>query len=244
MKDFTDLAPGLRHVVSDRPLEVGGAQEAGPSLIADRSAPVRAGHRRRERQRHVGVAEELALGLALEGQRVGRDQQPVAQLRDAEPMIRQRLGVIEEGPTRRADLVVVALRRGIHAELRRAVAEAIAAPIAEPAFDGLEHAVPSRSALLPSARERAFRRERTILVVGVVGQDPTACEPDLEMRERLIDQRPCGGVETHAVAVLCTVRRLTRAVADVAVQAAPALLRRRVLRGAGEKDECEEDQHG
>ena len=97
-----DLAPRLGDVVRDRPLEVLRGHEAGPSLVPGglATAPGVGRHRAGEREGHVGVAHELAARVALERQPVGRDQDPIRQLRDPEAVVGQGLGVVEERPAR------------------------------------------------------------------------------------------------------------------------------------------------
>ena len=193
-------------------------------MVANRRALGDRGNRRGKRQGHVGVAKELPFRIPGEGQCVRWNEQPIAQLRDSESVVRERLGVVKERPTGRSDFVVVALRGRVHTELRRAVAKAVAAPVAEPSLDGLEDAAPGRSALRPViSRDGADRGQGLVLVVGVVGHDPAAGETDLEVGQRLVDQRPRRRVETHAHAVGRAVVGLTRAVADVAMQTTTAL---------------------
>ena len=96
----------------------------------------------------------------------------------------------------------------------------VAGPVAKAAFQGLEHALPGGAPLLPRARQRALRRERLVLVIRVVRRDPGTRETDLEIGERLVNQRPDRGVETHARAVLGPGWRPTGVKADVSEQAA------------------------
>ena len=217
MEELADFAPGLGKVIGDRPLEVGRTQEAGPTLLARRRIlPGGIG----KGQGHPGISQELAAGIPLERQAVGRNQQPVAQLGDRQAMIRQGFVAVEEGPPGRADLVVVALRRGVHAELRRPVAEVVAGPVTQATLHGLEDAAPGGTPLRPLSCQRALRRQRPILVIGVVGSDPGAGQANLKAGQRLVDQRPDRRVEPHAYAVLGLRGRARRAEADIAMQAA------------------------
>ncbi len=156
VEELADLAPGLRNVIGDRPLEVGRAQETGPTLVAGGRVARGAV---RKRQSHPGIAQELAVGISRKRQGIGRDQQPVAQLGDAQAIVGQGLVAVEERPARRPDLVVVALRRGVHAELGRAVAEVVARPVAQAALHRLKHAAPGGTPLRPLAGQRALRAQ-------------------------------------------------------------------------------------
>src|SRR5262249_537443 len=124
-----------------------------------------------------------------------------------------------EGPAWRADLVVVALRRAVHAELRRAVAEMVARPIAEPAFHGLKDAAPGGSAFLPGSRQRALGGEWFVLLVRVVRLDPGTGQPDLEIGQRIVNERPDCGVEPHAGTVAAFGWKLLVPEPDIPVQA-------------------------
>ena len=125
---------------------------------------------------------------------------------------------VEKRPTWRTDFVVVALRRGVHAELGRAVTEVVAGPVAETAFHRLKNAIPGRTALLPGPRERALWRQRLVLVVGIVRLDPCTRESNLKIRQRLIHQRPDRRIKAHAGGVAAVGRQRLVAEADVAVQ--------------------------
>ena len=83
----------------DRPFEIGRAQETGPALPACRRV---AGGRVGEGQRHPGVPKELTVGFTVEGQGIRRNDEPIAQLGDAQSVIRQRFVAIEKGPSGRA----------------------------------------------------------------------------------------------------------------------------------------------
>ena len=133
-------------------------------------------------------------------------------------MVRQGFVAVEKGPARRSDLVVVALRRGVHAELGRAVSEVVARPVAQTALDGLKHAAPRGTTRRPSSGQRALRRKRLVLVVGVVRRDPRAGQANLKASQRPVDQRPDRGVEPHARTELGSCGRPRRAEADIAVQ--------------------------
>jgi hypothetical protein len=52
------------------------------------------------------------------------------------------------GPPRRSDLVIVTLWRGVHAELRGAVSEVVARPVAQAALHGLEYTGPRSTTTL------------------------------------------------------------------------------------------------
>ncbi len=158
--------------------------------------------------------------MPRERQAVGRDQQPVAQLGQAQAIVRQRLIVLKECPTRRTDLVIVTLRCGVHAELRQIIEEMVAGPVARAALDGLENRIPSGAALLPAAGVGAGRRQRRVLVVRIVRHDPGAGEADLEIGQRPVNQRPDGGIKTNPRAIFGRLWRAVRVAADVTMQAA------------------------
>ena len=61
-------------------------------------------------------------------------------LSDAQAMVRQRFVAVEERPPGGSNFVIVTLRRGVHAELRRAVSEMVPPPVTQAALDGLEDA--------------------------------------------------------------------------------------------------------
>jgi len=93
VEQLADLAPRLRDVIGDRTFKIERAKEARPALVTRRRLACRwIG----EGERHPGVAKELAVGIALERQSIRGDQQAVAQLRDAEAIIRQCLVAVEE----------------------------------------------------------------------------------------------------------------------------------------------------
>ena len=192
-----NAAPTFGDVVGERTLEIRGVQEQRPTELA---SWLRRVARVGQRQRHVCVTEELTVGRAVEGQTIGRNQKTIADLRDAEAVIRKRPAAVEERPTRRGDFVGVTVGRAVHAELRRAVVKAIARPVAESALERLKHRVKGRPALRPTvARQRARRTKRLRLVVRVVGQDPSRRQSDLKSRNRPRNQRPHRRVETRAV---------------------------------------------
>ena len=147
------------------------------------------------------------MGISVKRQGVRRNQQPVAQLGDAEAMIGQSLVAVKKRPARRSNFIVVALRRCIHAELGRSITKMVARPVAQAALHGLENAVPRRSPLRPSPGKSPLGCERLVLVIRVVRRDPGARQADLKIRDRLIDQRPDRGIEPHPRAVLGPRRR-------------------------------------
>ena len=107
MEELADLAPGFRDIISDRSFEVGRVQETRPSLIAGGRLP---GDGFGEGKGHVRVSQELTVGISLEGQAVRGNKQPVAELSDAQSIVRQGLKAVEKRPSGRSDLIVVALR--------------------------------------------------------------------------------------------------------------------------------------
>ena len=133
-------------------------------------------------------------------------------------MIGQCFIAVEEGPAGRSDLIVVALRRAIHAELWRAIAKMVSSPVPEAAFHRLEDAAPRGATLLPLPRQRALRRERRVLVVRVVRLNPRAGQADLKVFQWLVDQRPDRSVESHASGVAAFGRQLFVAESDVTVK--------------------------
>ena len=94
----------------------------------------------------------------------------------------------------------------------------VARPVAQTPFQGLEDAAPSGSPFLPLPSEGSLRGERLVFVFGVVGRNPGAGQTDLEIGQRLVDQRPDGGVETHASGEAGTRRGMVMAETDVTVQ--------------------------
>ena len=134
-------------------------------------------------------------------------------------MVGQRLVAVEERPAGRTDLVVITLRRAVHAELRRAVAEMGACPVAQTALHGLEYAAPGGTARLPGAGEGALGSQRLVLVVGIIRLYPRTGQADLEIGQWLIHQRPDRGIKAHARVVGGIGRVRLVPETDVAVQA-------------------------
>ncbi|MFM1941627.1 MAG: hypothetical protein RI897_609 [Verrucomicrobiota bacterium] len=216
IEDLGDFAPSFGNVVGDGAFEVGGAEEAGPALVT--GGRVSCGGWC-EGEGHPGIAEEFAVGVALEGEGIGWDEQAVAELGDSELVIGEGFVVVEEGPAGGAHLVVVALRSGIEAELGWAVAEVVSGPVTEAAFESLEDTGPGGAAFLPGAGQRAFRGEGLVFVIRVIGRDPGAGESDLEIREGFVDQGPDGGIESHAGVEAGVGGGAVVAEADIAVKA-------------------------
>ena len=191
--------PAFGQVVGERPLEVLRVEEDRPALV---SGGLRVVPRFGQRQRHPGVAEQLAHRVSLEGQPVGGNQKTVADLRDAEHVVGQRLAAVEERPARRRDLGAVTVGRRVQTELRRTVVETIPRPVAEAAFHRLKHAPVGRPTLRPVvAGDGSRRTQRFGAIVTVVRGQPGRRKADLEVADRPIDQRPNRRIETRAVAV-------------------------------------------
>ena len=210
-----NATPTFGDVVGERTLEIRGVEEQRPTELA---SWLRRVARVGQRQRHVRVTEQLTVRGAVEGQTIGRNQEAIADLRDAEAVISEWPAAVEERPTGRGDFVGVTVGRAVHAELRRAVVKAIARPVAESALERLKHRVKGRAALRPTvARQRARRTKRLRLVVRVVGQDPSRRQSDLKSRNRPRNQRPHRRVETRAVMELR--RHALRVTGDVTVEA-------------------------
>src|SRR5690606_32848650 len=93
-------------------------------------------------QCHVGETQQLAVRRPRESQPIRWGQDVIAELRDAEAVVRQWRGAPEETPARRCDLAGVAIRRAVHAELRRTVMEPVAHPVSKATLHGLENVLP------------------------------------------------------------------------------------------------------
>src|SRR5262249_6295997 len=133
--------------------------------------------------------------------------------------------------------------RAVHTELGCRRPEACAGPEAKAAFDGLEDITITRSALRPVVAGHGTRRQQRLDDLAVLGYDPDGGQADLEVAQRLLYQRPGGGVETDAIPVL--LRRWRHLHADIAGQPLRYQLRRLIggdgASPCGEKRRQKED---
>ena len=172
-------APTFWKVIREWTLEIFCVEKERPT---ERPRRLRIWSRICQRQRHICIAEKFAAGRTTERQSVWRNQQSIADLRDAEAIVWERSSVIKKRPTGRCDFVGIAIWRAIHAELGRTIVKTISRPVSKSTFKRLKDTVKCRTSLWPTiARNCAHGTERFRSIVRVVRKNPSGWKADLKI---------------------------------------------------------------